>query len=417
MSLGAARRHRTGPRVVHNARMSELAVENKPGLGSRFLRLVLVLVVIALALFAGAAFYFSGVIGSDALAVSPSVPEYNTKVADVEGDRIFLDPEGAAPQVKQDGVFGIRWPDGSGRLGPIITADGTENQVVREYVANDDGAPPQGAKTDLSNDTFFGDPQEALGLPFAEVKIKGALGAMPAYLVPGTKKTWVIYVHGKGANRGEGYRTLRALNDLGYPGLLITYRGDKGAPADPTNQYGYGLREWEDLQSAVQYSLSNGADDVALAGWSMGGAIVGQFLSKSALARDVDAVFLDSPALDMPAALRLGASQRTLPLTSAPIPDVLTSAALAIADLRFPTNLSDAVATDPVVSYGGPVFLAHGTADTTTPIAVSDEVAQRRGSERTTYLRVDGAEHTASWNTDPSAYDRELTRFAGANLS
>jgi pimeloyl-ACP methyl ester carboxylesterase len=397
--------------------MSETAVENKRGLGSRFLRLIVVLLALALVLFAGAAFYFSGVIGTDALAVNPSVPEYDTKVADVEGTKIFLDPEGAASQVKQDGVFGIRWPDGDGRIGPIISADGTENQVVREYIADGDGAPPQGAKTDLSNDTFFGNPQQALGLPFAQVKVNGELGPMPAYLVPGTKKTWVIYVHGKGASRSEGYRTLRALNELGYPGLLITYRGDKGAPSDPTNEYGYGLREWEDLQSAVQYTLDNGADDVALAGWSMGGAIVGQFLSKSALARDVQAVFLDSPALDMPAALRLGASQRTLPLTSLPIPNVLTSAAIAVSDLRFSTNLSDAVATDPVVSYDGPLFLAHGTADTTTPISVSDEVAERRGPDRTTYLRVDGAEHTASWNTDPSVYDRALKRFAEANLS
>jgi pimeloyl-ACP methyl ester carboxylesterase len=397
--------------------MSEMAVDNKRGLGARFLRLVTALLVIALALFAAAAFYFSGVIGSDALAVSPSVPEYDTKVADVEGAKIFLDPEGAADQVDQEGVFGIRWPDGNGRIGPIIDSSDTQNQVVREYLANEDGAPPQGAKTDLANDTFFGDPKQALGLPFAQVKVDGELGEMPAYLVPGAKKTWVVYVHGKGASRSEGYRTLRTLNDLGYPGLLITYRGDEDAPSDPTNEYGYGLREWQDLQSAVQYALDNGADNVALAGWSMGGAIVGQFLSKSSLARDVEAVFLDAPALDMPAALRLGASQRTLPLTSLPIPDVLTSAAIAVSDLRFPTNLSDAVATDPVVSYDGPVFLAHGTADTTTPIAVSDEVAERRGPSNTTYLRVEGAEHTASWNTDPSVYDRALKRFAEANLS
>lgn len=397
--------------------MSEAAVDDKRGFGARFLRFLLVLLVLALALFGAAAFYFSGVIGTDALAVDPSTPDYNTKVADVDGDVIYLDPEGGADQTTQDGVFGIRWTSGNGRIGPIITGDDSENLVARRFVEGDDGAPPKGARTDLTNDTFLGTPKQALGLPFGEVSVDGELGAMPAYLIPGEKKTWVIYVHGKGASRSEGYRSLRTLAELGYPGLLITYRGDEGAPADPTNEYGYGLREWKDLESAVQYALDNGADDVAIAGWSMGGAITGQFLAKSPLARDVKAVMLDSPALDMPAALRLGASQRTLPLTSWPIPDVLTSAAIAVSDLRFPTNLSDAVATDPVVSYDGPLFLAHGTADTTTPVAVSDEVAERRGPDRTTYLRVEGAEHTASWNTEPSIYDRQLERFARANLN
>jgi pimeloyl-ACP methyl ester carboxylesterase len=373
--------------------------------------------VVAALLFTAAAFYFSGVIGSDALTVQPRGVELESKVALVEDDRIYLDPQGAQPTVTQDGIFGIRWKadgdvDASAQVGAIVTADDAENLVVRRFLEGDDGAPARGAFTDVSNDAFFGDPRQALGLPFAEVDIDGELGAMPAYLVPGTSRTWVIYTHGKGSDRSEGYRALKTLNRLGHPGLLISYRGDDGAPADPTGQYGYGLREWKDLEAAVEYALDNGADNVALAGWSMGGAITGQFLARSPLARQVTGVILDSPALDMPAALRLGASQRTLPLTGWPIPDILTAAALQLSDLRYPTDLSEAVATDPIVAYFGPVFLAHGTDDTVTPIAVSDDVAERRGPDRTTYVRVPGAEHTAAWNTEPERYDRELAAFA-----
>jgi uncharacterized protein len=387
------------------------------GLGRRLVRLLILLVVVAGLLFTGAAFYFSGVIGSDALAVAPRGLELQSKVALVEDDRIYLDPDGAQPTVTQDGLFGIRWDDGSAQVGRIVETDDAENLIVRRFVEGDDGAPARGALTDVSNDTFFGDPREALGLPFAEVDIEGELGPMPAYLVPGTSKTWVVYVHGKGSARSEGYRALRTLNRLGHPGLLITYRGDEGAPADPTDQYGYGLREWKDLEAAVEYALDNGADNVAIAGWSMGGAITGQFLARSPLSREVVAVLLDSPALDMPAALRLGASQRTIPLTSWPIPDVLTAAAIQLSDLRYPTDLSDAVVTDTIVSYFGPVFLAHGTADTVTPLSVSDEVAERRGPDRTTYVRVRDAEHTAAWNTEPDRYDRELAAFARTALN
>jgi pimeloyl-ACP methyl ester carboxylesterase len=383
-----------------------------PGLLRRLLRLIVALAVLAAVLFAAAAFYFSGVIGSDVLAVEPSTPDLSTKVALVEDDRIYLDPDGGQDAVTQDGLFGIRWDTGDAQVGRIIEDDESENLVVRRFVEGSEGSPVRGALAEVSNDAFYGDPRQALDLPFAEVDIDGELGAMPAYLVPGAKRTWVIYVHGKGASRTEGYRALRTLNELGYPGLLITYRGDEGAPSDPTDQYGYGLREWQDLEAAVRYALDNGADDVAIAGWSMGGAITGQFLVRSALAKDVTAVILDSPALDMPAVVRRGAQDRTLPLTSWPIPDALTSAALAVSDLRYPTNLSDAVATDPIVSFDGELFLAHGTADSVTPVAVSDEVAERRGPDRTTYVRVPDAEHTAAWNTEPARYDLELAAFA-----
>jgi pimeloyl-ACP methyl ester carboxylesterase len=393
------------------------AARSGRGFGRRFVRWVALVVVLFLVVFGAAAFYFSGQIGSDGLAVSPTEPDYSTKVALVEDGAIYLDPEDANAIVEQDGTFGIRWSDGWGRIGAIEASDDSENLVRRIYIDAGDGAPANGAKTDLSNDAFYGNPREALDLPFGEVSITGELGEMPAYLVPGTSKTWVIYTHGKGASRTEGYRALRTLNALDYPGLLITYRNDEGAPADPTNQYGYGLREWKDLEAAVQYALDNGADDVVLAGWSMGGAITGQFLSKSPLAKDVRGVILDSPALDLPASIRLGASQRTLPLTPWAIPDVLTTAAMQVADWRYPTDVTDAVAIDPVVSFDGPVFLAHGTADTVVPVSVSDEVATRRGPDRTTYLRVADAEHTAAWNHEPDGYDTELKRWAEAELT
>jgi hypothetical protein len=149
----------------------------------------------------------------------------------------------------------------------------------------------------------------------------------------------------------------------------------------------------------------------------MGGSIAGQFVAKSPLAGKVAALVLDAPALDVPAAIRLGAQQRTLPFTSIAVPDVLTAAALQLSDLRQPTDLADAVAVDPVVSFDGPLFLAHGASDTTTPVAVSDDVAQRRGPERTVYLRPDDADHTQVWNHDPDAYDAALTAFARRYLT
>ena len=53
-----------------------------------------------------------------------------------------------------------------------------------------------------------------------------------------------------------------------------------------------------DLEAAVQYALDNGADDVVLYGYSMGGGMCLNLLYESELADRVRCVVMDSPLLD-----------------------------------------------------------------------------------------------------------------------
>jgi len=410
-----ARRRKILGRGYQNAPMTSNAADNGArggGFIGRLLKYVLILMLVGALLFAGGAWYFSGVIGSDALSVDPAQPEYVTTVDRSGTGTVSLLPNDTQPETGKAGVFGLRWSDGWGQLGAIIDGEGAST-VTRRYSAREGGTPADGTLTDVNSTVYIGNPRQALGLEYLDVPIPGELGPMPAYLVPAPRSTWVIYVHGKGSTREEGYRALSTLQPLGYPGLLITYRNDVGAPQDPSGEYGYGLREWKDLESAVAYSLANGADDVVLAGWSMGGAIVGQFLERSPLAERVTGLLLDSPALDMPAAIELGASQRSLPLVGLPIPAALTSAALWTSDRRFPTDLSSAVTTDSIKAFAGPVMVAQGSADETTPPAVSDDVVAARTQAKlpTRYLRIDDAGHVESWNVARERYIRALTTF------
>jgi pimeloyl-ACP methyl ester carboxylesterase len=415
-SLGRARRVPRDGVAGQNARMT--ATIDQPsssgrGCLPRLVKVVLVLVVIGALLFVAGAWYFSGVIGSDALKVKPATPELVTTVDRSTVDTVSLVPNSKQPETSTPGTFGLVWSDGWGVLGTIVPGQGAST-VTRKYSEGTGGTPADGTPAEVNETVYEGNPKQALGLDFADVSITGDLGPMPAYLVPAPKSTWVIYVHGKGSNRAEGYRALKTMQQLGYPGLLITYRNDVGAPKDPTGEYGYGLREWKDLQAAVKYALSNGADHVVLAGWSMGGAIVGQFLDNSALTDKVSGVILDSPALNLPDAIELGASQRSLPL-GLPIPSALTSAALWTADRRFPTNLSDAISTAAVEKYTGPTFVAQGTADETTPASTTSSVvaARTKANHPTLYLLVKGARHVESWNVARTKYVDDLTAFSG----
>ena len=150
--------------------------------------------------------------------------------------------------------------------------------------------------------------------------MNGPLGEYPAWFVPGTRDTWAIVVHGNSMSRLDGLRMVPITVDAGFPTLVPTYRNDTGAPEDPSGKLRYGLTEWRDLEAAVRYALDNGAKDVVLAGYSMGGGVIMAFLQRSKLRDDVRAVILDAPMLDFSATVDDNASrEEVVPGRAAPL--------------------------------------------------------------------------------------------------
>jgi len=253
---------------------------------------------------------------------------------------------------------------------------------------------------------YVGDPNEAFGMAFSEVMIPTELGPAPAWLVPGAPDApvWAVYVHGIAGRRENGFKYLSVLHEAGIPTLIITYRNDAGAPAAPDNRYGFGLGEWRDLDAAVLYLLDQGALAILLSGESMGGGIIGQFLMQSEQAEHVVAVALDAPALDFPAVV-----EATIKRLGAPLPNVLAPVAVWFAALRTGAALGDAVSMNVLATFGGPLFLSHGTGDTIVPVSISDRlVTSRHGA--TTYLRM-RAEHIQSWQENPDLYRTQFRAF------
>jgi uncharacterized protein len=256
---------------------------------------------------------------------------------------------------------------------------------------------------------YRGDPAAALGLPFETVAYPTELGPAEAWLVPGTRAgaPWAIYVHGIGGIRENGYRQLAALNEAGLTTLMITYRNDRGAPVSPRPLHAFGTTEWADLDAAVTWALGQGAPSVIIAGDSMGGAITGQFLRHSAQADRVDAILLDAPALDLHRVVAATLEQLNLPLASE-----LARAGISLFDFTHGSTLGDADTRPEFIRYPGPLFLAHGSADTLVPVEISDELVPLR-SAPTTYLRTE-ANHLLSHKQDPARYRSEMAGFLEA---
>jgi hypothetical protein len=300
----------------------------------------------------------------------------------------------------QAGSWALEWDGGFGRVGPVLATNATG--VLREFRPIV-GEPPVGGWASLRGVSRSADPLSMLGLSYETAAFDGPLGRYPAWFLPGRDSTWVVYVHGRGANRAEALRTLGVLAARGLPGLLVTYRNDQGAPASRDGYYHLGLTEWEDLEAAVRYALAHGARDLVLSGYSMGGQIVMQFMSRSRLAAHVRAVLLESPVLDWNATL-----EHRSRVLGVPVFGTWLGKRAATARAGLDWGQLDRVAH--VERVAAPILLFHSLDDDRAPESVSEAFA-RALPGLTTLVRVQGGNHVEAWNADPARYSATLNRW------
>ena len=355
--------------------------------------------------------YFSGMIDDRALdgesRRAALEPDYDLEIVGTGARTLTLRVPEDPGSLTKEGVFGIRWASGYGRLGAIRELAGS--RVVRAFELVEGAAPEAGTPAELDSRAFRGDPG-AVGLTFEDVTFEGELGDHPAWFVPGSRNTWVVLVHGNSMTREDGLRMLSIVSEQGFPALLISYRNAPGAPEDPSGKLRYGLTEWRDLESAVRYALEEGARDVILVGFSMGGGIVVSFLERSPQANAVRAAVLEAPMLDFSRTVDLNAAREELPLIGLGVPSSLTAVAKWMAGIRFDVGWGELDYLAAADGLDAPILLIHGTEDLDVPIETSEELAAAR-PDLVTFVRVSDAAHMEAWNVDPDAYAETVVAF------
>jgi uncharacterized protein len=303
---------------------------------------------------------------------------------------------------RRPGVYGLEWQGGHAIAGPVLTEDKDEGTVTRQ-LRGVDGYLATGMAVAIDPTVYVGDPAQALGLPAGTVAIPDELGPMPAWRIPGRRQTWAIVVHGINSTPETGLRMAPTLHRLGLPTLLITYREDLGAPPSPDGFHHMGLTEWRDLAAAARYALGHGARRLVLVGYSMGGAIVSQFMEHSPLAARVAGLVLDAPALDWQAILSFNATEMGFPSFAAlPVEWAI--------GIRIDVDWESFDALQHPDDFQLPILLFHGTEDKVVPISSSDDFAAAL-PDRVTYFRVPEAGHTEAWNVDPKLYELRMSAF------
>jgi alpha-beta hydrolase superfamily lysophospholipase len=350
--------------------------------------------------FVGVAWYYADQIESGAFRVDNSPPDLDLKVERIENREVTLRRVTGDARLDEPGVLGLESARGYAQIGDVREFDG--DLVVRRFEPID-GAIATGDEVRFDRSAFPGDPRRAHGLEYQEIRIPAKIGDLPAWYVEGRGDVWAILVHGRTARRTEALRALKTVSDAGMPALVVSYRNDGEVPTDPSGRYQFGLTEWQDLEAAVKYALGKGAGSVVLIGYSMGGAIIANFMYESKVSDEVAGLVLDSPMLDLGQTVDLAARERNLP-------QVLASAAKRIATWRYGVDWTALNYLARVDELEAPVLLFHGDRDRTVPISISDHFARER-RDIVTYVRVPGADHVASWNVDPVRYEKALLEF------
>ena len=346
--------------------------------------------------------YYSDSLRKGALEPSRDPSKLDLEAVAIDHGRVTLRASSSMDNRdwETEGAFGLEWPGGYAQVSRIRERDGM--RVIRDFRPIT-GVLRPGDRVRLDSFAFPANPLDALGMAFQEVKFNSPLGEMPAWFIEGSRNTWVIFVHGKGANRREALRMLPAVNRLGFPSLIITYRNDVEAPSSEDGFYRYGLTEWEDLESAVYYAVNHGAEKLVLVGYSMGGAIVASFLYQSSAAARVAAVILDSPMLDFGATVDHGVRGRRL---LAPV----QAAGKQLAALRFDIDWDKLNYLKRADEIEVPILLFHGDSDDRVPVETSDALAEAR-PDIVTYVRTPGVDHVRTWNAAPASYETAVREF------
>jgi alpha-beta hydrolase superfamily lysophospholipase len=368
--------------------------------------------VVLLVLAAALSWYFSGLV-LDRAEVKGDIEEFDKEVVAIEAAsgeagtivyRVPDDVEDPATDEYTVSRTGLLFADGDYlQLDQDATVNGDE--ITRSYTVLAGEAPEAG---DLGKWDWSSYPDAtALGLTERDVTYDAPLGPTPAIVVDPVasapdSSTWAIIVHGRGSTVRQGLRIVPRFAERGMTSMLINYRDDR-QEADVPNEDGigdFGMTEWADLEAAVGWATANGAEDLVLVGYSMGGAIVAGYLERAANTDSVTGTVLVSPAISFDDMTVFGARQLGIP--AGPLAPIFWLAERFV-ELRSQIDYEGTEYIDNAATWPVPALVTATTEDDLVPPESIEEFADALPDG--TYQLFPDAFHTGEWNEDWVEFD------------
>lgn len=255
------------------------------------------------------------------------------------------------------------------------------------------------------------DPNVDFGLPFEDVGFPAVDGAeLRGWLVPRAPEAperahWVVGVHGGGGDRRSFLGVTPALHRAGYPVLLFDCR-EQGTSDGSGRGMGLGVREWEDVVSAVDFVESRGAAGIAVFGSSQGGVA-----AVLAAAQDprIDGVVAQSAGIEL-----VGVLASVPPISSWPSLLVRLVARAVLMRVGAPLDYVASLASAPLELAGQiaprPLLVIHGADDEMVPLEQARALYEAAEEPKALWI-VPGAGHRTLRSVAGHAYPSRLLDF------
>lgn len=245
--------------------------------------------------------------------VAPRSPKVFTPVT-VDGDTVSVP---VVDDSREPGTYGLRFDDGSHMMvGDIVRIEG--DRVIRRILTRPEHLGDGDAVAAWTSQNI-GAPED-VG-PTRHVGVPLRRGGVAEAWEIGDRATadgrWTIHVHGLRSSRNGALRSAPATRNAGWMSLVVSYAGDEECePADALPST-LGTREWRDVDDAISYAIGQGAREIVLVAWSMGGTIAMLALEESPHRGTVTGLILVAPALDWTRVVENAVAGAHLPRTVA----------------------------------------------------------------------------------------------------
>ena len=210
-------------------------------------------------------------------------------------------------------------------------------------------------------------------------------------------------------------RAARPLHDSGINIIIPTYRNDLGARHGADGRYNLGLSEWRDIEDAALFAVQEGARELLLMGWSMGGAIVLQTLSRSWLADHVSHVVLDAPVIDWTDVLVHHGRLHGIPDPIGGLSRFLMGRKLTrrLVGVHDPVDVAQTDWVARAAELRHRTLVTTRSTDEFVPVGPSQQPAAAR-PDLVTMEPWATARHTKEWNVDPQRWERSVADFVSS---
>ena len=231
-----------------------------------------------------------------------------------------------------------------------------------------------------------------------------------AIVTRGSNHKWVIHVHGRKTLIAETLRNFPLFQQLGFRQMSISHRTDAKPAGLGEYRSTLGLTEWKLVEQAVAYAEANGAKEVILFGWSLGGLLCGQYLSRAKDSSIIRAAIFDSPMFDVRNTLRFQAGIAGYSQKFADDVCELISKSLLLKVIGYPQIIVDDLSLAlRSVDSKIPMLVLYSMNDGY--IQIEDALTFSKNNQNVTLQEFKGARHCRLYNSNPALYEQSIRGF------